>query len=101
VENGNVQLLENAAVVSMKADTRVSLSLADGRELVVDRIVAATGFRPDLLMLSELRLDLDESVEAPRQLGPLIDPEFHSCATASAHGEKCWLIRSRTFTLSA
>jgi len=88
VDNGNVQLLEHVAVASMKSAEQLSVSLADGRELVVDRIIAATGFRPDLQILSELRLDLDESVEAPRQLGPLIDPEFHSCGTVSAHGEK-------------
>lgn len=88
VENGNVQLLENVAVASLKSEEQLTVSLSDGRELVVDRIIAATGFRPDLQMLSELRLDLDESVEAPRQLGPLIDPEFHSCGTVTAHGEK-------------
>ncbi len=88
VENGNVQLLENVAVASLKSGEQLAVSLSDGRELVVDRIIAATGFRPDLQMLSELRLDLDESVEAPRQLGPLIDPEFHSCGTVTAHGEK-------------
>ncbi len=88
VENGNVQLLENVAVASLKSEDQLTVSLSDGRELVVDRIIAATGFRPDLQMLSELRLDLDESVEAPRQLGPLIDPAFHSCGTVTAHGEK-------------
>ncbi|MGP9543144.1 FAD-dependent oxidoreductase [Glutamicibacter sp. AOP5-B1-3] len=88
VENGNVQLLENVAVASLKSEEQLTVSLSDGRELVVDRIIAATGFRPDLQMLSELRLDLDESVEAPRQLGPLVDPEFHSCGTVTAHGEK-------------
>ena len=62
-------------------------NLADGRSLAVDLLVPATGFRPDLGMLSELRLDLDEIVEAPRELGPLIDPEFHSCGTVAAHGD--------------
>src|SRR5690606_37491905 len=61
---------------------------ADGRELHVDYIVPATGFRPDLSILSELRLEMDPAVEAPRELGPLIDPEFHSCGTVSAHGER-------------
>lgn len=88
VEDGSVQLLENVAVASMNPGKQLAVSLADGRQLLIDRIIAATGFRPDLQMLSELRLDLDESVEAPRQLGPLIDPEFHSCGTVSAHGEK-------------
>ena len=32
-------------------------------------VAAATGFRPDLAMLAELRLDLDPGLEAPRALG--------------------------------
>lgn len=39
-------------------------------------------------MLSELRLNLDPAVEAPAQLGPLIDPEFHSCGSVEPHGER-------------
>ena len=38
-------------------------------------MIAATGFRPDLELLRELRLDLDDRVEAARALAPLIDPE--------------------------
>src|SRR4051812_41106613 len=52
--------------------------LADGeREIVADEVIAATGFRPDLDMLRELRLDLDDRVEATRALAPLIDPNLH------------------------
>lgn len=57
-------------------------------KLDVDVIVAATGFRPDVDMLREVRLDLDSAVEAPRNLAPLIDPNFHSCGTVPPHGEK-------------
>ncbi|MGD6980802.1 MULTISPECIES: FAD-dependent oxidoreductase [Citricoccus] len=67
----------------------VRASTPAGEErLVVDVVVPATGFRPELGMLSELRLDLDPAVEAPRRLGPLIDPEFHSCGSVAPHGEK-------------
>jgi hypothetical protein len=52
-----------------------------------DRIVATTGFRPNLSLLSELRLDLDPAVESPRALAPLIDPNVHSCGTVPPHGE--------------
>jgi thioredoxin reductase len=51
-----------------------------------DLLVGATGFRPDLGMLREIRLDLDEVVEAPRRLAPLIDPNLHSCGTVAPHG---------------
>ncbi|WP_396658115.1 NAD(P)-binding domain-containing protein [Microbacterium sp.] len=51
-----------------------------------DVVVNATGFRPDLSMLREIRLSLDEIVEAPSRLAPLIDPNLHSCETVSPHG---------------
>ncbi len=51
-----------------------------------DLVVAATGFRPDLDMLREIRLQLDEIVEAPVRLAPLIDPNLHSCGTVAPHG---------------
>ncbi|GAA1189267.1 FAD-dependent oxidoreductase [Nesterenkonia xinjiangensis] len=56
------------------------------RRLLVDSLVTATGFRPELEMLRELRLELDPAVEAPVRLAPLIDPEIHSCGTVPAHG---------------
>lgn len=61
---------------------------ADGERVIagVHNIAAATGFRPDLTVLSELQLDLDPGVQAPRVLGPLIDPAFHSCGTVAPHG---------------
>ena len=55
-------------------------------ELTVDRIIVATGFRPDLSLLSELRLSLDPVVEATPALAPLIDPNLHSCGTVRPHG---------------
>jgi thioredoxin reductase len=51
-----------------------------------DLVVNATGFRPDLTMLREIRLSLDEIVEAPRALAPLIDPNLHSCGSVAPHG---------------
>jgi hypothetical protein len=54
--------------------------------LMVDRIIVATGFRPDLAMLSELRVAIDPATEAPPSLSPLIDPNFHSCGTVPPHG---------------
>jgi hypothetical protein len=51
-----------------------------------DRIVVATGQRPDLAMTRELRLDLNPWLESTRALGPLIDPNLHSCGTVRPHG---------------
>ncbi|MBS7813265.1 FAD-dependent oxidoreductase [Roseococcus pinisoli] len=55
--------------------------------VTVDRLIVATGFRPDLSMLGELRLDLDRAVQATPALAPLIDPNLHSCGTVRPHGE--------------
>ena len=54
--------------------------------LMIDRIIVATGFRPDLRILSELRVAIDPATEAPPMLSPLIDPNFHSCGTVPPHG---------------
>ena len=60
---------------------------SNGRSLgPYQRIVVATGYRPDLSFARELRLDLDPAVEAPRALAPLIDPNVHSCGTVRPHG---------------
>jgi SAM-dependent methyltransferase len=70
-----------------RAGARVTVLDAQGRALgPFDEIIAVTGFRPDLAMLGELRLDLDPAVESPRALAPLIDPNVHSCGTVPPHG---------------
>lgn len=62
-------------------------TLAGGATLgPFDRIVALTGQRPDLSITRELRLDLDPWLECPRTLGPMIDPNLHSCGTVPPHG---------------
>ncbi len=53
-----------------------------------DEIVATTGFRPDLAPLREVRVRVDDVLEAPPALAPLIDPNVHSCGTVSPHGAR-------------
>lgn len=61
---------------------------AEGLQAVqVDEIIVATGARPQLDILRELRLDLDPSLESTRLLAPMIDPNIHSCGTVRPHGE--------------
>ncbi|MFI8100650.1 NAD(P)-binding domain-containing protein [Streptomyces sp. NPDC086023] len=68
-------------------DGRVVLVGEDGRRLdPVDEVIVLTGFRPDLSFLNELRLGLDERLQAPVELAPLIDPNQHSCGTVYPHG---------------
>ncbi len=52
----------------------------------VDEVVAATGFRPDISLLSELRISLDLGTQSPTALAPLIDPNQHSCGSVRPHG---------------
>ena len=39
-------------------------------------------------MTRELRLELDPALECARALGPLIDPNVHSCGTVPPHGHR-------------
>ncbi|MFD9162285.1 NAD(P)-binding domain-containing protein [Streptomyces sp. NPDC059558] len=73
--------------VQRDSDGRLILVAEDGRRLdAVDEVIALTGLRPDLSFVSELRLGLDERLQAPVELAPLIDPNQHSCGTVYPHG---------------
>ncbi len=54
----------------------------------IDEIICATGQRPDLSLTSELRVQLDPWLESTQALGPLIDPNLHSCGTVRPHGHR-------------
>ncbi|WP_405700183.1 NAD(P)-binding domain-containing protein [Streptomyces sp. NBC_00069] len=73
--------------IEKTGDGRLVLVGEDGRRLdPVDEVIVLTGFRPDLTFLDELRLGLDERLQAPVELAPLIDPNQHSCGTVYPHG---------------
>jgi hypothetical protein len=89
-----------AGAITLLAPFRIDSVTAAGQALIVsgetpngmesvevDEIITATGARPDLDMLRELRLDLDPALESTRQLAPMIDPNIHSCGTVRPHGE--------------
>jgi thioredoxin reductase len=81
------QLRKHGEQIQVFIESPNEFNLNQQRELgVFDEIVVATGFRPDLSMLSELRLAIDEQVEAPKALAPLIDPNIHSCGSVPPHG---------------
>lgn len=91
VDAGFIQIVSPFRVREIAAAERgidVIGETLEGHETIrVDEIIAATGARPDLDMLRELRLELDPALESTRELGPLIDPNIHSCGTARPHGE--------------
>lgn len=67
----------------------LTVTARDGRMITgVEQVIVATGQRPDLTMLRELRLGLDPWLESTMALGPLIDPNLHSCGTVRPHGAK-------------
>ena len=88
VDAGRIRLASGFRTHRLERTERgIALRDAAGRVVgPVDEIVAVTGFRPDLAMLGELRLDLDPAVECPRALASLIDPNVHSCGTVPPHG---------------
>ncbi len=87
LSDGRLTLVTAFAVDRLETAADGIVAFAGDRSLPpVDEIVAATGFRPDWSILSEVRLDLDPAVESTRALAPLIDPNIHSCGTVPPHG---------------
>ncbi|WP_446740378.1 NAD(P)-binding domain-containing protein [Nesterenkonia sp. YGD6] len=88
VESGAVELVTGFRTAEVRrTGEQLVLIDEDGRELpAADAVVALTGFRPDLSFLSEMRLDLDPILEAPRRVAAEIDPNIHSCGSVQATG---------------
>ncbi len=92
VASGQVQVeaeFSVSAISPSDGQLRIATSSACcGRSVIADELVVATGFRPDVSFLSEIRLRLDPAIEAPIALAPLIDPNEHSCGTVRPHGAR-------------
>ncbi|WP_030329985.1 NAD(P)-binding domain-containing protein [Streptomyces sp. NRRL B-1381] len=91
VDEGHADAVTGFRTEAVERDTdgRLTLVSEDGRRLdAVDELIVLTGFRPDLSFVNELRLDLDERLQAPAELAPLIDPNQHSCGTVYPHGHR-------------
>ena len=92
VESGRIRVLTPfriRAIDSTASGVRVTGAIRNEATAVdVDRVIVCTGFRPDLNILSEVRLGLDSWLECPTALAPLIDPNEHSCGTVRPHGAR-------------
>jgi thioredoxin reductase len=93
VDSGRVQLIQNfstALVRDGSGELRLTGDTPSGTKQIgpFDRIIVATGQRPDLSLTRELRLELDPWLESVRALGPLIDPNEHSCGSVPPHGHR-------------
>ncbi|MBF4562883.1 FAD-dependent oxidoreductase [Microbacterium sp. VKM Ac-2870] len=87
VDAGLVSLVTGFRVERVTRDgERPVLVAEDGRTLTADRVVVLTGFRPDLSFLSELRLELDPTLQAPVRIAAEVDPNVHSCGSVAATG---------------
>lgn len=88
VEAGTVRILTGLRIgaVEESFETLVVRNVAGDEVALVDEVIVATGARPDLDLLREMRLDLDPALESPRVLAPLIDPNEHSCGSVRPHG---------------
>jgi thioredoxin reductase len=91
VNAGTIQIVSPfrlREIVAAGSGINVIGETPNGLETIqVDEIIGTTGARPDLDMLRELRLELDPALESTRSLGPMIDPNIHSCGTVRPHGE--------------
>jgi hypothetical protein len=88
VESGGVEVVTSFSPAALRREADGWILSSSDRDLPpVDRIVVATGFRPDLGLARELRLAIDPATEAPATLAPLIDPNVHSCGSVPPHGE--------------
>ncbi|MEO7323561.1 MAG: FAD-dependent oxidoreductase [Dokdonella sp.] len=87
VEDGVLQVHTSTFIDRIERADDGWVAWSEGLALpAVDEIIAATGFRPDLTILDEVRLDLDSGTQSPAALAPLIDPNLHSCGTVRPHG---------------
>lgn len=89
VQSGTVEVVTNLRIEALQQSNGSLEILGNGvRVSGVDQIVGVTGYRPDVGMLRELRIDAHPSTESPTALGPLIDPNIHSCGTVPPHGAR-------------
>jgi hypothetical protein len=86
VDNGLVEILAPFRTTAFHPAGDGLTIRGETDEIVVGEAIVAAGFRPDFSMLSEIRLDLHPWLECPRVLGPLIDPNEHSCGDVPPHG---------------
>jgi hypothetical protein len=94
VEGGAVEVLSPFRVAEIRrgdgAHALRVLGEQAGRpaSFQADELIVATGFRPDLSMLREVRLSLDPALECAAGIGEMIDPNLHSCGTVRPHGAR-------------
>jgi hypothetical protein len=92
VRSGRITVCAGVRVERIAA-TDMGLAIIGGsgtlqQAVEAEELIVATGFRPDVSFLRELRVALDPLLECPPALAPLIDPNVHSCGTVRPHGAR-------------
>ncbi|NMZ33844.1 FAD-dependent oxidoreductase [Pseudomonas proteolytica] len=87
LNDGVIELFKNVAIDQVVGNGQ-GLVVKAGDQILppVDQIIVATGFRPDMSLLAELRIALDPATQSAVLLAPMIDPNEHSCGTVRPHG---------------
>jgi thioredoxin reductase len=93
IDAGGMTMIERFQIESVReVDGKLEIAgLRAGEPFVqrdVDTIVAATGQRPDLSIDREVRTSIDTALDCVEALGPLIDPNEHSCGSVRPHGAR-------------
>jgi hypothetical protein len=88
VEAGAVNLVTGFRTDRIGTGDEQAILVAEGGRTLpgADRVFVLTGFRPDLSFLTEMRLDLDPTLQAPASIAVEIDPNIHSCGDVKATG---------------
>jgi len=87
LNDGVIELFKNVAIDQVVGNGQ-GLVVKAGDQILppVDQIIVATGFRPDMSLLAELRIAIDPATQSAVLLAPMIDPNEHSCGTVRPHG---------------
>tara|TARA_R110000868_G_scaffold284605_1_gene545060 strand:+ start:6361 stop:7599 length:1239 start_codon:yes stop_codon:yes gene_type:complete len=87
LDEGRIELFTNVAIDQVIGNSK-GLTVKAGEQVLptIDELIVATGFRPDLSVLTELRTAVDPATQSAMLLAPLIDPNQHSCGTVRLHG---------------
>ena len=87
LNDGVIELFKSVAIDQVVGNAQGLVVKAGGQLFPpVDEIIVATGFRPDLSLLAELRISLDPTTQSAVLLASMIDPNQHSCGTVRPHG---------------
>lgn len=90
IESGVVEVVTGFRVAEFRQEEAgLTIVAENGTEVSgVAHVFALTGFRPDTSILSEIRIDLDSSLQAVAGIAAQIDPNIHSCGSIGATGAR-------------